>query len=79
VTASARTLRAPTHAAPEQPRDRHRAAPTALWPGLLLSALIAGAGFALRTLPGVATLSPMILAIVIGMVFHNLVGTPATA
>jgi uncharacterized integral membrane protein (TIGR00698 family) len=79
VTAPARTLPVPPHAAPKHLRDRHRAAPAALWPGLLLSTLVAGAGFALRSLPGVAALSPMILAIVIGMVFRNLIGTPVSA
>jgi uncharacterized integral membrane protein (TIGR00698 family) len=44
-----------------------------------LTAGIAGGSFALRRLPGLAIFSPMIVAIVIGMVFHNLVGTPARA
>src|SRR6478735_8210587 len=51
----------------------------AIGPGLLLAAVIAGAGFALRQLPGVGSFSPMILAILIGIGFHNLVGTPAIA
>ncbi|WP_409977688.1 MULTISPECIES: YeiH family protein [unclassified Bradyrhizobium] len=51
----------------------------ALVPGLLLSAAIAGAGFSLRQLPGLAVFSPMILAIVAGMAFHNLIGTPHRA
>lgn len=51
----------------------------ALLPGLLLSAAIAGAGFGLRDLPGLAVFSPMILAIVAGMAFHNLIGTPHRA
>jgi uncharacterized integral membrane protein (TIGR00698 family) len=53
--------------------------PAALPPGLILTAAIAGAGFALRQIPGVGVFSPMILAIVIGIVFHNAVGTPARA
>jgi uncharacterized integral membrane protein (TIGR00698 family) len=65
----------PLKAAPRA--GRHAAA--ALWPGLFLTAAIAGAGFALHEIPGVATLSPMILAIVIGMGFNNIVGTPARA
>jgi uncharacterized integral membrane protein (TIGR00698 family) len=48
-------------------------------PGLLLACIVAGAAYALRQLPGMATCSPMILAIVIGIAFHNLVGTPAWA
>jgi uncharacterized integral membrane protein (TIGR00698 family) len=48
-------------------------------PGLLLTATIAATGFALHAMPGIGALSPMILAIVIGIAFHNLVGTPARA
>jgi uncharacterized integral membrane protein (TIGR00698 family) len=48
-------------------------------PGVLLASLVAAAAFALRQLPGIAILSPMILAIVIGIAFHNLAGTPAWA
>ena len=50
-----------------------------LVPGLLLTAAIAVTAFALREIPGVGIFSPMILAIVLGMAFHNLVGTPALA
>lgn len=52
---------------------------TSLWPGLLLTALIAVLAFALHQIPGIATFSPMILAIIIGMAFHNIVGTPRWA
>lgn len=48
-------------------------------PGLALTAAIAAAAFSLRALPGVSALSPMILAILIGMVFHNVFRTPAIA
>jgi uncharacterized integral membrane protein (TIGR00698 family) len=51
----------------------------ALLPGILLGGAIAAAAFLLRHIPGMATLSPMILAIVIGMAFHNTVGTPSFA
>jgi uncharacterized integral membrane protein (TIGR00698 family) len=51
----------------------------ALVPGLMLTAAIAAAAFSLRALPGVATLSPMILSIFIGIVFHNVFRTPALA
>ncbi|PWK61756.1 YeiH family protein [Aminobacter sp. AP02] len=50
-----------------------------LLPGLLLVALLAASAFAFRLLPGLSAFSPMIIAIVIGMAFHNLVGTPALA
>jgi uncharacterized integral membrane protein (TIGR00698 family) len=46
-------------------------------PGLTLTGAIALGAFALRQVPGVAMFSPMILATVLGMLFHNLVGTPA--
>lgn len=59
---------------------RRRAAATfGIWPGLLLTAAIAAASLALRQIPGVSLFSPMILAIVIGIAFHNLIGTPARA
>jgi len=47
--------------------------------GIALAGAIAAASFALRLLPGVSALSPMILSIVLGMGFHNIVGTPAGA
>ncbi len=50
-----------------------------LVPGLLLTGVIAGGAFALRQLPGLGIFSPMILAIVIGIGFHNLLGTPRAA
>jgi uncharacterized integral membrane protein (TIGR00698 family) len=48
-------------------------------PGLLLASAVAVSAYAVRQLPGLATFSPLILAIVIGIAFHNLVGTPAAA
>jgi len=51
----------------------------ALAPGLALTAAIAGLAFALRAIPGVATFSPMIIAILIGIGFHNTIGTPHMA
>lgn len=51
----------------------------AVLPGLALTFGIAGTALALRLIPGVSMLSPMILAILIGIAFHNIVGTPARA
>lgn len=48
-------------------------------PGLVLAALIAGLAFGLRHMPAIGMLSPLILAILIGMTFRNLIGTPAIA
>ena len=47
-----------------------------LAPGLILTACIAALAFALRSIPGVAVLSPMILAVLLGLACHNLFGTP---
>jgi uncharacterized integral membrane protein (TIGR00698 family) len=51
----------------------------AILPGLLLTSVLAASAYGLRQLPGMATFSPMILAIMIGIAFHNLVGTPVIA
>jgi uncharacterized integral membrane protein (TIGR00698 family) len=51
----------------------------AVLPGLLMASMIAASAYWLRELPGMTTFSPLILAILIGTAFHNLVGTPATA
>lgn len=53
--------------------------PATIWPGLVLTAAIAGAGFALRQIPGLGMFSPMILSIFAGIIFHNAVGTPLRA
>ncbi len=51
----------------------------AILPGLLMASIIAASAYWLRELPGMTAFSPLILAILIGTAFHNLVGTPATA
>ena len=48
-------------------------------PGLLLASAVAISAYLVRQLPGMATFSPLILAIVLGIAFHNLVGTPSAA
>ncbi|WGD28526.1 YeiH family protein [Ancylobacter sp. WKF20] len=48
-------------------------------PGLVLTAAIAAAAFGLRQVPGLQLFSPLILAILLGMALHNLVGTPVLA
>jgi len=58
---------------------RLRAGVIAILPGLALTVAIAAGAFGLRLLPGVSILSPMILAILIGIAFHNVVGTPLRA
>jgi uncharacterized integral membrane protein (TIGR00698 family) len=58
---------------------RHRQAALAILPGLLLASAVAASAYGLRQLPGMTTFSPMILAILIGIAVHNVVGTPAIA
>lgn len=47
--------------------------------GLILVALTAASAYGLRQLPLLATISPMIIAIVLGMLFSQYVGVPAGA
>lgn len=66
-----------------QPKT-HSAAPAgwdlaAIWPGLVLTAVIATLSFGLRDIPGLAIFSPMILSILLGIVLHNSIGTPRLA
>jgi uncharacterized integral membrane protein (TIGR00698 family) len=65
--------------APEARHVRPSTASSGIWPGVFLAALIAAAAFGLHELPGAAALSPLILSILLGIAFHNLVGTPARA
>jgi uncharacterized integral membrane protein (TIGR00698 family) len=51
----------------------------AILPGLLMASVVAGSAYWLRELPGMTAFSPLILAILIGTAFHNLLGTPAIA
>jgi uncharacterized integral membrane protein (TIGR00698 family) len=62
----------PSHA---KPAPSH--ALVALLPGVALTFAIATIAYLLRLIPGVSTFSQLILAILIGIAFHNLVGTPA--
>jgi uncharacterized integral membrane protein (TIGR00698 family) len=48
-------------------------------PGVLLAGCVAAVAFVLREVPGVSALSPLILAILIGMAIRNLIGTPEVA
>ncbi|QOF71296.1 YeiH family putative sulfate export transporter [Aminobacter sp. SR38] len=78
LTRTETTLSPTRSQAGRQPaRGRHDNA--RLLPGLLLAAGIAALAFALRHLPGLGSFSPMIIAIVLGIAFHNLAGTPDQA
>lgn len=46
-------------------------------PGLAYTVLIAAAAYGLRQIPGMGLVSPLILAIAIGMALHNVFGTAA--
>jgi len=48
-----------------------------IWPGLVLAGMVVAAAFGVRGLPMLGVLSPMILSIVMGIAFRNLIGTPA--
>lgn len=48
-----------------------------LFPGILLASIVTGAAFSLHEVPGFGLFSPMILAVIIGMIFANVVGTPS--
>ena len=72
---AARDAGASRHARPHAPEAGLRA----ILPGLVLTVGIAVAALTLHRLPGLATVSPMILAIIIGMGVHNVVGTPQRA
>jgi uncharacterized integral membrane protein (TIGR00698 family) len=59
------------------PRGDHK--PETIWGGLILTAAIASAGLALREIPGLGLFSPMILSMIVGMIFRNVVGAPVRA
>ena len=71
--------RDPAQTVPSDLQSARGRAILAVLPGLLLAAVVAISGYLLRSLPGMTTFSPMILAILLGTAFHNLVGTPAIA
>ena len=51
----------------------------ALLPGIALAAAVTAVAFALRQLPVLAAVSPLLLAILVGMLVRNLFGTPSRA
>ncbi|TIU26123.1 MAG: putative sulfate exporter family transporter, partial [Mesorhizobium sp.] len=48
-------------------------------PGFVLVAMITSVAYSVRNLSGLTLFSPMILAVVAGMVYSNVLGTPAHA
>jgi uncharacterized integral membrane protein (TIGR00698 family) len=59
--------------------DRHLPSSLSYLPGMALAGGIATVAFVVRNIHGMAVFSPMILAIVIGMAFHDIVGMPSLA
>lgn len=47
-----------------------------LLPGIVLVTVVSGAAYSLRGLPGFAIFSPLILAVIIGMIFSNIIEMP---
>ena len=74
-----------SRAADHQPDASHQPSASAgfgkptVWAGIVLAAVVASAAFSVRSLPGLGIFSPMILAVVVGMVVANVVGAPAHA
>ena len=68
-----------TQGVPSGPGRELGKAILATLPGLLLASGVAISGYLVRQLPDMATLSPQILAIMLGIAFHNLFGTPSAA
>src|ERR1700745_1213426 len=55
---------------------RHLPSAVAILPGVALAGAIAVAAFLMRQIHGLGAFSPMILAIMLGMAFRNVIGTP---
>ncbi len=68
-----------THKSASAPNAGIGAGKTTVWAGLVLAVIVASAAYSFRNLPGLGIFSPMILAVLVGMVVANLVGAPAHA
>lgn len=53
------------------------AAAARLWPGFVLVGALTAAAFALRQVPTLASISPLMLAILVGIAWRNIAGAPA--
>src|SRR3546814_6630725 len=66
------------HPAAGHTRKSHAQTAKSLLPGLLLTGGLSAVAFGIQSLlPPHTVLSPLIIAIVLGMAFHNTIGTPA--
>jgi uncharacterized integral membrane protein (TIGR00698 family) len=79
MTHSAHLAVASDNLARPAPALRAASTITATTPGLVLVGFVTVTAFGLRLMPGAAIFSPMILAILAGILFHNIVGTPHSA
>lgn len=50
-----------------------------IFPGIALTAALSTLAFAMRHIPGLGLANPMVIATFLGMVLHNLIGTPKMA
>lgn len=57
----------------------HSSSTPSIVPGVALAGAVAALAFLAHYIPGLTAFSPMILAIVIGIAFRNIVGTPSRA
>lgn len=55
---------------------RHPLLYTGHWPGICVAIVVSGCAYSSRSLPAMQMFSPMIVAVVIGMIFANVVGVP---
>ncbi|MBX3597762.1 MAG: YeiH family protein [Rhizobiaceae bacterium] len=62
--------------ASSQTQILHKPFGSSLLPGIMIAGLTAVAAYQLRQLPGLAVLSPMIIAVAIGILYANIVGMP---
>ncbi|AGB45351.1 putative membrane protein [Mesorhizobium australicum WSM2073] len=62
-----------------QGRKRLDSLANGILPGIVLVAMITAVAFSARNVSGFALFSPMILAVVAGMIYSNVLGTPAHA
>ena len=62
---------------PAAAREPARADKATVWAGIVLAVIVAASAFSIRQLPGLGIFSPMILAVIVGIVFYKLVGLPA--
>lgn len=79
TTAVPTETQAPCTNQPDTTSGVSHAAVATVVPGIVLTIGVASTAFLAHRMPGLAALSPLILAIVLGAAAHNIIGTPAWA